>query len=130
MPHAPKPPHLSPVVIVADRHAPLRRALRRLLQCLGVDILEAATGADALALLQQHQVAAIITDQNIGTGPTGLELIEEAQRRHPAIAAAFLYTGERLLHVEVWRDRFVTVIAKPAPVGLLRRALEQAVVRS
>jgi DNA-binding NtrC family response regulator len=126
MPTAPSTKVLRQVLIVDD-DAVLRRALRRLLAGLELDVHESESGPAALRwLAQSGHVSALIADNDLAGGLTGLEVLEQAQRRHPGVAA-FLYTGERLVTVELWREAFITIISKPAPVGLIVRAIESAV---
>jgi DNA-binding NarL/FixJ family response regulator len=62
-------------ILLVDDHALVRDGLKRLLATLSQgDILEAANGGDALALMRQHSPELIILDLNL-PGLGGLELL-------------------------------------------------------
>lgn len=103
---------LQPALLIVDDDRHVRSALRRCVRGLGVETHEVENGIEAMNwLAQQTNVAAVIADFDMGDGPTGLELLENVQAQFPG-AACFLHTGTQVLTVEVWRDAWVTILAK------------------
>mgnify|MGYP000929278242 CR=1 FL=1 len=56
------PDRMRPKILIADDHAPNRVALRRILDQVDVDIVEAASGNDALWAALDHEFALILLD--------------------------------------------------------------------
>jgi DNA-binding NtrC family response regulator len=75
------------ILIVDDEPANLR-ALERLFR-EDYEVLTAASGADALELLQQHDVALLITDQRM-PGMTGIELLKSTASLRPRMVRIIL----------------------------------------
>jgi two-component system, NarL family, invasion response regulator UvrY len=70
-------------VLLVDDHAIVRSGLRRLLAALpGVQISEAATGREALAIVRAERPALITLDLNL-PGLGGLELLRRIMTEHP-----------------------------------------------
>jgi two-component system, NarL family, invasion response regulator UvrY len=70
-------------ILLVDDHAIVRSGLRRLLAALpDVQISEAATGREALALVRAQRPALIILDLNL-PGLGGLELLRRMLTEHP-----------------------------------------------
>ncbi len=72
------------VVMVIDDDAALRRLIVRALGNDGHEVIEAENGADALALLERHQPALIITDI-LMPKTEGIETINKVKERFPGI---------------------------------------------
>lgn len=71
------------VVMVIDDDTALRRLIVRALGNDGHEVIEAENGADALALLERHQPALIITDI-LMPKTEGIETINKVKERFPA----------------------------------------------
>lgn len=70
-------------VLLVDDHAIVRAGLRRLFAALpDVQIIEAATGREALALVRAERPALILLDLNL-PGLGGLELLRRVLLEHP-----------------------------------------------
>jgi two-component system, NarL family, invasion response regulator UvrY len=70
-------------ILLVDDHAIVRSGLRRLLAALpDVQIIEAAAGREALALVRAEQPALIVLDLNL-PGLGGLELLRRVLAEHP-----------------------------------------------
>jgi two-component system, NarL family, invasion response regulator UvrY len=70
-------------ILVVDDHAIVRAGLRRLLGPeLGAEIVEAATGKEALQLIREHSPDLVILDLNL-PGIGGLELIRRFRAEAP-----------------------------------------------
>ncbi len=72
------------VVMVIDDDTALRRLIVRALGNDGHEVIEAENGADALALLERHQPALIITDI-LMPKTEGIETINKVKERFPGI---------------------------------------------
>jgi CheY-like chemotaxis protein len=67
-------------VLVVDDEPTLRRLMRRSLSAVGLEVVEAADGFEALERIQSQNVIAVVTDVRM-PGMNGLELLEQLQSR-------------------------------------------------
>ncbi len=104
---APAPPPAGPShprpgrVLLVDDDDVVRETLAVQLEDAGFAVLKAASGEQALALLQENGPAdALVTDLSM-PGLDGLALIRLAQERHPHMPAVLLtgYVGDGAAHV-------------------------------
>jgi CheY-like chemotaxis protein len=103
------------IVLLVENDADLRRALALLLERWGVQVIEAASGEEALALLDEIGILPDrgLVDYRLGEGMDGLEL---AERLRAVGMAVRLITADRS---EALRGARVGVLAKPiAPEAL------------
>jgi two-component system chemotaxis response regulator CheY len=66
-------------ILIVDDSAMMRKMIRRVLALVDVpidEIFEAANGAEALAILQEHEIDVLLTDINMPV-MTGTELLRE-----------------------------------------------------
>lgn len=89
-----------------------------------VSITTSHTAEDALAFLREYAAPhgaglLVISDHNLKSVKTGLDVLDEAQRRHPA-ARIVLMTGEDPHRFEHVRERLDAFIEKP--FGFLQMA--------
>ena len=103
-------------ILLVDDHMVVREGVRRLLSDMeGVQIFEAASGEEALALLDEIGILPDrgLVDYRLGSGMDGLEL---AERLKAAGMAVRLITADRSQSL---RGARVGVLAKPiAPEAL------------
>ena len=116
----------TPCVLLVDDEASILSALRRVLRREGFEIVTAASAAEALRVMDERRVDAVVSDQRM-PGGTGLELLAEAARRHPH-AARMLITG---LAQQVPREALdaagvCALITKPWDDDRLRATLRRA----
>lgn len=71
-------------ILVVDDHAQNREMLCDLLDGFGFESVPAADGQQALALLREHPVSLIVTDQTM-PGMNGWELLQKVRRDHPEL---------------------------------------------
>lgn len=77
-------------ILLIDDHAVVRAGLRRLLAAMpGAEIVEAATGHDALALMRSARPALIVLDLNL-PGLGGLELLRRLLQDDAAVRVVVL----------------------------------------
>lgn len=75
-----------PVVLLVEDEFLIRMASADWLRDEGFEVIEAANGAEALAVLaSDHELALVATDVNLGDGPTGLDVAAQAARLRPGV---------------------------------------------
>lgn len=84
------PTTISQRVLLVDDEGLVRKVFAIQLQRAGYTVLAAAGGAEALALLNEGQVADVLVSDLTMPGMDGLALIREAQARHPGLPAVLL----------------------------------------
>ena len=80
-----------PTLLLVDDEARILSALRRSLRREGWRVLTAGTPAEALRLLEEEPIDAVLSDHKM-PGMSGLEVLEAAARRRPD-AARILISG-------------------------------------
>ena len=115
-----------PALLIVDDEARILSALRRSLRREGYDILTAETTGEALRILDERPVDAILSDQKM-PGMGGDELLQEAARRRPD-AVRMLITGWT---EEIPRERLeelgvCALITKPWDDAKLKATLRRA----
>ena len=116
----------EPCVLLVDDEARILSALRRSLRREGFEIVTAESAAEALRILDERPVDAIVSDQKM-PGGSGLSLLAEAARRRPD-AARMLITG---VTDEIPRDALAAagvcaLITKPWDDARLKATLRRA----
>ena len=81
----------APCLLIVDDEARILSALRRALRREGYEILTAETVAEALRILEERSVDAILSDQKM-PGMSGAQFLAEAARRRPD-ATRMIITG-------------------------------------
>ncbi len=116
----------APCLLIVDDESRILSALRRALRREGYEIVTAETGEDALRILDERPVDAILTDQKM-PGMNGAQLLVEAARRQPA-AVRMIITGWT---EEIPRERLeelgvCALITKPWDDARLKFTLHRA----
>ena len=120
--------HGQETVLVVEDEPPLRELAARVLTAAGYTVLQAANGADALALLAGHPdpVHLVFTDV-VMPGMNGRELAARLATLRPAIRVLYTsgYTEDAILRHGVLDDpgRF---LSKPYTPSVLRRRIREA----
>jgi signal transduction histidine kinase/CheY-like chemotaxis protein len=112
------------IALVLDDDPDARAATTALLSRWGVDALEAATGAEALAQVDQLGMApdVILADYHLGRGETGLQAI--AALRRMGCGPAALLTADRTAEVaQAAGEAEVQLLSKPVSPARLRAVL-------
>ena len=115
-------------VLVADDARVMRMLLRTWLERLGIVVLEASSGTEAFATLQQHTVDAALLDIHM-PGVTGLQVLDQARNdvRLKALPIIIITTLGHAVDVERGlRIGATAYLTKPLGYGDLLRALEVA----
>jgi diguanylate cyclase (GGDEF)-like protein len=80
---------MTSTLLIVDDEAAVLRSLERLLCRAGYKVIAASGGAQALELLQQHQVQILLTDFRMPL-MCGNELLKVVKQRHPHIVGLIL----------------------------------------
>ncbi len=79
---------LQTTVLIVEDEAIIRMSSVAMLEDAGFGVLEAGSGAEALAMLARHQeIDILMTDVRLPGEMDGLDLVAWVQRRYPAIRA-------------------------------------------
>jgi len=115
--------HLELVLVVED-DASVRRLCVRSLATLGYRTLQAATGPEALRVLEASQnVDLVLTDIVMPDGMSGKQLADEIARRWPEVCLVYMsgYTAQVLDEVDDSPSR--QLLTKPFTIAQLGTAL-------
>jgi cyclic di-GMP phosphodiesterase len=118
---------MAPRCLVVDDDAAVRKSIARVMEALGLIPLQAEGGAEALALLESEgEVPLMISDVNM-PGVSGLELLEEVQRRYPDTAVLMLSGVADVKTAVACLDKgALDYIAKPALLDEIRARVAKA----
>lgn len=119
-------------ILVVEDDADVRAFVVAALGGFGYDIVEAADGPSALALLETGRaVDLLFTDIVLPGGMNGRELAEQAGKHRPGIAVVYTsgYAANALIH-NGRLDAGVTLLAKPYARDALARAIRDALDRN
>ena len=115
------PAAAMPLALVVDDEAAIRKLLSRLLRKREFEVLEAASGEDAIAILSDQDVAVVLCDIRM-PGMTGFEVYERVSKEAVAPVPPFVFmTGDRAAVERVLQG--AEVLAKPFTATDLDRAL-------
>lgn len=116
----------APSLLIVDDEARILSALRRTLRREGYEIVTAETVADALRILDERPVDAILSDHKM-PGMSGVEFLEEASRRRPD-AARMIITGwtEEIPRAQLQEAGVCALVTKPWDDARLKATLRRA----
>jgi DNA-binding NtrC family response regulator len=121
--------YMSPAILYVDDDAPNLDLFRRWFD-EQFTILTAASGPQALDLLEKQEVAVVISDQRMAPMP-GIELLSRVEQRWPLATRMLLtaYSDRELLLSAIQRGRVHDYVLKPWQpedlAGRLRHGVEQ-----
>jgi putative two-component system response regulator len=116
-------------LLVVDDEEPIRNALRKFLVQQGYEVLTAAGGEEALAVLQRQRITGMLLDVNM-PGITGVELVPQIMELEPAIALLMLTAVNDATSAALCMQRGAfDYLIKPIDLGHLGRAIHQALRR-
>ena len=94
---SPRPSMQNRIVFLVENDGDLRRAMGLLLEKWGVSVLDAASGEEALELIEELGILpdCFIVDFNLGEGMDGLRFAAEVQARHGAVPARIVTADHR-----------------------------------
>jgi CheY-like chemotaxis protein len=86
----------GPVVLVVDDDPEVRETLTNILETRGYTVIDAATGREALDILERDETIGILFTDVIMPGISGITLAKRAMEMRPGlkVVLASAYTGE------------------------------------
>lgn len=109
----------TPLVMIIDDDAEMRRVLRDFLTREGFEVRDHGAGAPVFEELELTQPAAIVVDKEM-PGIDGLDLLEYIGRRHPTIPVIVITAfGGTAVRAEALRRGAVQYVEKPFRVAQL-----------
>ncbi|HRO11977.1 MAG TPA: response regulator, partial [Amaricoccus sp.] len=112
-------------VLLVEDDTDVLRTLWRQLEHLGYRVVPATAAEEAMRIIRKDAaIDLLVTDIGLAGGRSGLELVRDAIRHRPALGLLLL-TGNTAAAPE-GEVEGVPVLAKPADLGTLSRALRAA----
>lgn len=116
--------------LVVEDEEPVRFFLRETLRREGHVVVEAASGEQALALLNERSYDLAILDVVLGGPVDGLQVLEVIRGRCPGTAAIILTAhGSLDSAVQALRDGVDRYLLKPVRAAELRQAVQEALAK-
>jgi len=116
-------------LLICDDHPPIRSAVTYIAKELNgnIEIVEAGSGAEALAQLERHpDIDMVLLDLHM-PGMSGFDLLSELKLRFPSLPVVVLSSDETRATVIDALERGATgYICKSSPTDLLAKFLEHA----
>ena len=114
-------------ILLVEDNAGLRKLTIRFLEPAGYTVLGAATGEEALSLLERHEdsVHLLLTDV-VMPGMSGRQLAEQLAQTHPGVKVLYMsgYTSDTIVRHGVL-DAQVSFLGKPFTASTLLRKLRE-----
>ena len=106
LPAAEAPPkRVAETILVVEDETVLRELVREILETVGYQVLDAASGQEALQVWQKHRgdVRLLLTDMSMPDGMSGRELAARLQKDNPRLPVIFSsgYSQEQLEETEL-----------------------------
>jgi putative two-component system response regulator len=116
-------------LLVVDDEEPIRNALRRFLIQQGYEVATAASGEEALAVIQRQRIMGMLLDVNM-PGISGVELVPQIMELEPTIALLMLTAVNDATSAALCMQRGAyDYLIKPIDLGHLGRAIHHALQR-
>ena len=116
-------------LLVVDDEESIRNALRRFLAQQGYEVATAASGEEALAVLQRQRITGMLLDVNM-PGISGVELVPQIMELDPTIALLMLTAVNDATSAALCMQRGAfDFLIKPIDLGHLGRAIHHALQR-
>jgi cyclic di-GMP phosphodiesterase len=121
------PSSQSSVCLLVDDDVDVRQAMARVLESMGLSCIQAASGAEALSILDQvGELPLLVSDVSM-PGIDGLQLLREVRRRYPDTAVVMLSgVREAETAVECLLSGALDYITKPALLGEIRSRIQRS----
>lgn len=116
-------------LLVVDDEEAIRNALRRFLVQQGYEVATAASGEEALEILQRQRITGMLLDVNM-PGISGVELVPQIMELEPTIAILMLTAVNDATSAALCMQRGAfDYLIKPIDLGHLSRAIHHALQR-
>jgi CheY-like chemotaxis protein len=110
-------------ILVVDDNPDMAETLADILELKGFTVHAAASGAEALEILQDQPVDILLTDVKM-PGMNGLELYRETRKLYPRLITIFMtaYSADELIQ-QGMAEGVKTILDKPLDMNFLVRLL-------
>ena len=110
-------------ILVVDDNPDMAETLADILELKGFSVHAAASGAEALEILQDQPVDILLTDVKM-PGMNGLELYRETRKLYPRLITIFMtaYSADELIQ-QGMAEGVKTILDKPLDMNFLVRLL-------
>ncbi len=105
-------------LLVVDDEVHVLRSVARALRARDVTVITATGAREALDMLKEHEVDAVLADHYMRPGPTGIWLLESVMLMYPSVLRV-LFSGKHVPHAE-----------ELVRIGLVHRFLTKPVTAS
>jgi len=120
-----------PKILVVDDEPGIRRALRRLVEKRGWEVVEAGTAEEALEVVRQGGIDAAICDIRM-PGGSGLSFYDEVVKSHPDLRGKIVFLTAAAQESEIQdkvEERGVPLLSKLYELDLAVDAIAVAVLQ-
>ena len=115
---------MTAVLLVEDQD-PVREVLAEVLEDGGNDVIEAATGEEALNVISRRgPPEVLVTDLDLGEGLSGLKLADNVARDWPQVGVVLISGRPWLMRHHALRPR-EHFLEKPCPANKLLETVEK-----
>ncbi|MBX9928752.1 MAG: response regulator [Gemmatimonadaceae bacterium] len=115
--------------LVVDDEPRLRQALARVLEKDGYVTHQAASGAEALAVMQEQSIALVLSDLRM-PGMDGTQLLRELRARYPDVAVVMISAVDDVdTAVHCLANGAMDYLSKPCHLEEVRQRIRQALER-
>lgn len=108
------------IILIVDDEDALREALGKILEDDGYGVISAASGEQALEILQDHPVDLMLTDIRM-PGMSGLDLLKKIREIHSSLGVIILTGyGEIDSYIEAMHFGALEYVSKPFKINELK----------
>lgn len=113
------------IAFLVENDDDLRQAMGLLLEKWGVSVLDAPSGEEALALIEEIGILPdfFLVDQQLGAGMTGVEFIRTMRDRHGPVPACIVTAARRPEVAALCAETGIRLIQKPIDARVLEEFL-------
>jgi putative nucleotidyltransferase with HDIG domain len=116
-------------LLVVDDEEPIRNALKKFLTQQGYDVVTAASGDDALRILQRQKISVVLLDVRM-PGRSGIDLVPQVLEIEPSVAVLMLTAVNDATTAALCMQRgAMDYLTKPIDLADLARAILRAIRR-
>ena len=122
---------MKPHLLVVEDERAIQIALAGLLGRAGYEVSIAANGADAIALLETRAYDLVLTDLALGSGPSGMAVLEKTKALRPETAVVMITAhGSEKIAVEAMKAGAEDYVPKPFDNDQIRLVVKRALDRT
>ena len=118
-------------VLIVEDEAAIRLAVSRLLKKEGYEVDEAASGEDAIAQIEEKYYDLVITDNALGKGASGMDVLETSRSRRTETPVVMITAhGNEKIAVEAMKKGATDYVPKPFDNDEIRLVVRRALERT